>query len=110
MSGGRVADTSIRELARSEVADVWRIDRSEVVDGIYHLEDGELVLRPEHYDVRGWPPSDVETYTPILLDCFERGGTFYGASAAAITCPSSAGAPTSTATVAWSNTGFPAVP
>jgi predicted N-acetyltransferase YhbS len=72
-------EVSIRELTQSEVARVWQIDRSEVVDGIYHLEDGALVLRPEHYDVRGWPPSDVETYTPILLDCFERGGTFYGA-------------------------------
>ncbi len=69
----------IRELTRSEVEDVWRIDRSEAVDGVYYLEEGALVLKPEHHDVRGWPPSDIETYTPILIDCFERGGTFHGA-------------------------------
>jgi predicted N-acetyltransferase YhbS len=74
-----VAEVAIRNLTRSEVEGVWRIDRSEVVEGIYYLVDGALELRAEHHDVRGWPPSDVETYTPILLDCFERGGTFYGA-------------------------------
>ncbi len=46
----------------------------------------------------------------IFEDSSATGGTFYGASASAITCPTSAGAPTSTATLAWSNTGFPAVP
>jgi predicted N-acetyltransferase YhbS len=77
--GSQASGPSIRKLTRGEVADVWRIDRSEVVEGIYTLEDGDLVLRPERHDVGGWPASDVETYTPILLDCFERGGTFYGA-------------------------------
>ena len=46
----------------------------------------------------------------IVEDASASGGTFYGASAADITCPTSAGAPTSTATVNWSETGFPAVP
>jgi type IV pilus assembly protein PilA len=49
-------------------------------------------------------------YFAIFEDSSATGGTFYGASASAITCPSSAGAPTSTATLAWSNTGYPAVP
>ncbi len=46
----------------------------------------------------------------IFEDSSATGGTFYGASASAITCPAAAGAPASTAAVAWSNTGFPAVP
>jgi len=37
-----------------------------------------LVLKPEHYDMQGWPPGEAEKYTPILLDCFDRGGWFYG--------------------------------
>src|ERR1700731_16153 len=57
---------------------VWNIDRSEVIDKIYHLKNGTLVLRPEHHDVRGWPPGEAEKYTPILLACFDRGGWFYG--------------------------------
>ena len=70
---------SERELRRSEIALVWNIDRSEVIDNLYSLENGTLVLRPHHIDVAGWPPGESEKYTPILLDCFDRGGWFYGA-------------------------------
>jgi predicted N-acetyltransferase YhbS len=69
----------IRELERREVRDLWSIDRGEVVHEVYHLEDDELVLKPEHHDIRGWPPGEPERYGPILLDCFDCGGTFYGA-------------------------------
>ena len=54
--------------------------------------------------------SQSGNFFAIFEDSSATGGTFYGASAAAITCPSAAGAPATTATVAWSNTGFPAVP
>ena len=67
-----------RELARSEVPHYWDIDRREVIDNIYYLIDGELVLKPEHYDMQGWPPGEADLYTPLLLDCFDRGGWFYG--------------------------------
>jgi predicted N-acetyltransferase YhbS len=69
----------IRTLGRQEIGDLWSIDRAEVIDRVYYLEDGELVLKPEHHDTRGWPPGEPEHYGPILLDCFDRGGTFYGA-------------------------------
>ena len=68
-----------RELSREEIEQVWTIDRSERIDRIYHIENGTLVLRSEHYDISGWPPGEAEQYTPILLDCFDRGGWFYGA-------------------------------
>ncbi len=67
-----------RPLDRSEVCCIWDIDRREVIDKIYYLEDGRLVLKPEHYDMQGWPPGEAELYTPILLDCFDRGGWFRG--------------------------------
>ncbi len=68
-----------RELHREEIARVWNIDRSEVIENVYHVENGTLVLRPEHHDLTGWPPGEAEKYTPIQLDCFDRGGWFYGA-------------------------------
>jgi predicted N-acetyltransferase YhbS len=71
--------TTGRNLLREEVELVWDIDRSEVIDNIYRFENGVLVLRPEHHDVSGWPPGEAEKYTPILLDCFDRGGWFHGA-------------------------------
>jgi len=67
-----------RPLSRDEVKEVWSIDRTETIDGIYYLEHGALVLRQEHYDMRGWPPGEAEKYTPVLEACFDRGGWFRG--------------------------------
>lgn len=67
-----------RALSRDEIADLWSIDRSEVIDAVYHLEDATLRLRPEHYDVRGWPPGEAEKYTALLEACHDRGGWLHG--------------------------------
>lgn len=67
-----------RELTRAEIKDIWTIDRSELIEAIYHLESGALVLKPERFDVRGWPPGAAEINTPLLEDCYDRGGWFYG--------------------------------
>jgi predicted N-acetyltransferase YhbS len=69
----------IRVLTREQVENIWAIDRREVIDHVYYFEDGRRVLKPEHYDLQGWPPGEPDKYTPILHDCFDRGGTFYGA-------------------------------
>ena len=68
-----------RELKRDEVEQVWTIDRGEFIENVYYLEDGALILKPDPFDVQGWPPGESALYTPILLDCYDRGGTFYGA-------------------------------
>lgn len=57
---------------------VWEIDRREVIENVYYLEDGVLVLKPEHYDMQGWPPGETGARTTLLYDCFERGGWFCG--------------------------------
>ncbi len=67
-----------RRLSREEIKAVWTIDRSEVIDTAYYLENGALRLRPEHHDVRGWPPGKAEKDTPILEACHDRGGWFHG--------------------------------
>jgi predicted N-acetyltransferase YhbS len=67
-----------RELTRAEIARLWDIDLREVIDNIYYFENGGLVLKPEHYDMQGWPQGEAELYTPLLLDCFDRGGWFHG--------------------------------
>jgi len=69
----------IRELTRSEVPYIWQIDRREVIENIYYLRDEKLVLKPEYYDMSGWPTDEPEYYTSILLDCFDHGGHFWGA-------------------------------
>jgi type IV pilus assembly protein PilA len=54
--------------------------------------------------------SQSGNFFAIFEDSSATGGTFYGASASAIACPTAVGQPADTATVTWSNTGFPAVP
>jgi predicted N-acetyltransferase YhbS len=77
-AAGNLNTITGRELLREEVKRVWDIDRSEVIENIYYLENGKLVLKPETYHMTGWPPGEAELYTTILLDCFDRGGWFYG--------------------------------
>jgi predicted N-acetyltransferase YhbS len=69
----------IRELTRAEVERVWEIDRREVIEKVYHLRDGRLILEAEFFNMQGWPAGEGELYTPRLLDCFDRGGLFSGA-------------------------------
>ena len=68
----------LRRLTRDEVELIWTIDRSEVHHHIYELREGQLVRTPKHFEIPGWRPDAVEKETPVLLDCFDRGGTFLG--------------------------------
>jgi len=68
-----------RKMTESEIPDIWTIDRREVIENIYYFRDDKLVLEAEHYDMQGWPPEAPGFHTPILQDCFKRGGFFWGA-------------------------------
>ena len=67
-----------RPLTRDEVPLVWTIDRREIIEHLYVLRDGALHLVPEFYDVGGWPEGEADHYTPILIDCHDRGGWCLG--------------------------------
>jgi len=69
----------IRPLARDEIPSLWSIDRSELIENVYDLVGGALVLRPERHDVKGWPPGERERDMTLLRDCFDHGGSFWGA-------------------------------
>jgi len=68
----------MRRLARDEVELIWTIDRSEIHSHIYELSEGQLVRTPKYFEVPGWRDGAAEKETPVLLDCFDRGGTFLG--------------------------------
>ena len=67
-----------RTLSRGEIGELWAIDRRELIEAVYHCVDGALVLRPERFDMQGWPPGEAEKYTPVLEKCYDQGGWFYG--------------------------------
>ena len=69
----------IRTLLADEIDDVWSIDRTEDVGGVYAEVDGALVLRAERHAVRGWPAGEPERDGPRLRECLEHGGTAFGA-------------------------------
>ena len=73
------AELIIRELAREEIEILWEIDRSELTDGVYYFRKGTLVLESEQYDISGWSEGQAEACTPGLYECYDRGGTFFGA-------------------------------
>jgi predicted N-acetyltransferase YhbS len=68
----------MRLLTRDEVDLIWTIDRSEVHHHTYELRGGRLVRTPNYFEIPGWRPGAAEKETPVLLDCFDRGGTFLG--------------------------------
>ncbi|MCZ6888310.1 MAG: GNAT family N-acetyltransferase, partial [Gammaproteobacteria bacterium] len=51
----------------------------EFIERIYHQHNSELVLKDHYCDVPGWPPGMPERDAHVFLECFDRGGTFYGA-------------------------------
>jgi predicted N-acetyltransferase YhbS len=67
-----------RVLSRDEIKEIWQIDRSEMIEAVYYFVNKTLILKPEHYDVKGWPPGEAEKYTPLLEACYDGGGWFYG--------------------------------
>ena len=70
---------TIRLLQPAEIPLIWQVDRREVVQNIYILQDGKLILKADYFNIQGWPAGEEELYTPIFLDCYKRGGTFWGA-------------------------------
>src|SRR5215210_3092523 len=68
----------MRQLTRDQVELIWTIDRSEVHHYTYELRDGELVRIANYFEVPGWRPDAAANETPVLLDRFDRGGTFLG--------------------------------
>ncbi|MGS0894760.1 GNAT family N-acetyltransferase [Burkholderia stagnalis] len=67
-----------RVLTRDELPLVWTIDRREIIHHLYVLRDDALHRVPAFHDVGGWPDGEADHYTPILLDCHDRGGWCLG--------------------------------
>ena len=68
----------LRALKRSEIEQVWTIDRREIIENLYTLRGGKLVLHAEYFNVPGWEEGEAEKYTPLLQESFDRGGKFFG--------------------------------
>jgi N-acetylglutamate synthase-like GNAT family acetyltransferase len=70
-----------RELKKEELPRLREVDRTEVVDRVYHYEEGKIVLKDEHYDIPyDWWVKHVEKdILPRLKSIADKGGIFFGA-------------------------------
>lgn len=68
-----------RALLSSEVEKLKEIDRSEVIDEVYHFRNGRLVLGKEHYDMKGSKPGNLEKIIEHQKIIIESGGKALGA-------------------------------
>jgi predicted N-acetyltransferase YhbS len=66
-----------RALTEHDLPLLAQIDRSELVEECYRLENGELILYPVHFDMRGWPEGEAEENALALAKCLRRGGWLY---------------------------------
>ncbi|MFJ4195883.1 GNAT family N-acetyltransferase [Pseudomonas sp. NPDC089534] len=67
-----------RALTEGDLPLLALIDRTELIEQCYRLENGGLVLYPVHYDMRGWPEGEAQRDAVTLTECFRRGGWFHG--------------------------------
>jgi GNAT superfamily N-acetyltransferase len=74
-----VLDIEYRTIGPPEVNRLSEIDRSEVIDAIYYIREGRLVLEEEHWDLKGWPEGHDEELRLETLALLTRGGTAWGA-------------------------------
>jgi len=69
----------IRSLRRNEIEKVRDITRNEVVEQVYYLVDGRLVLKDEFYDIKGWNASELDRCIIHLYEICDRNGALFGA-------------------------------
>ena len=82
MSAGPLADEQPRlvrrRLSRDELPSIWTIDRREIVERIFIVHAGELVLRDAYFDIKGWPSGAAEEGASLMAATYDRGGAFLG--------------------------------
>jgi len=66
-----------RALAREEINQIFEIDRSEIIEEVYYLHKGQLVLKQEHREISDWDYK--ESRIPDQMEMYDVGGFIYGA-------------------------------
>lgn len=72
-------EITYRALSSDEAERVGEIDRAEVIERVFRMRDGELVLEDLNVHVAGWPPADLPANKQRIRDCLGRGGIAWGA-------------------------------
>ncbi len=68
-----------RTLTAADAELLRQIDRREHVEEVYSLRDGRLTLRPERWDVQGFPPDELDALVERERKLCAGGGVLLGA-------------------------------
>lgn len=68
----------IRLLSKMEIDKINTIDRTELIEHLYYHENGQLVLKPERYDMKGFPPGELDEIISRQYSIIENGGCVFG--------------------------------
>lgn len=67
-----------RLLGEDDISRLKWIDRAEVIEAFYRVQDGQLLRYEQLEVVHGWPEGEAEHDALILQQCYQRGGWLYG--------------------------------
>jgi ribosomal protein S18 acetylase RimI-like enzyme len=68
-----------RIVSREEINQLHELDRTETIDRVYHVCDGELDLKEEHWDVGDWSAEEKQRRIAELQAGYDAGDTLFGA-------------------------------
>jgi GNAT superfamily N-acetyltransferase len=74
-----LSEVEVRTIGAAEVGRLGEIDRTEVIDHVYYMRDGRLVLEEEHWHLTDWPPGHKEQLIEENQALLTRGGSAWGA-------------------------------
>jgi GNAT superfamily N-acetyltransferase len=68
-----------RQLTYAELHKAEQLDRSETIEHIHYVRDGQLALEPEHWDVPDWSQEEKQHRIRGFQARYAKGATFFGA-------------------------------
>jgi len=68
-----------KKLTRPDISKLSQIDRTETIQRIYYVRDGNLVLEDEPYEMPDWSVSNKQNRIAGLEELFDQGARFFGA-------------------------------
>ena len=71
-------DIIYRILSRNEIEKLGEIDRNEIIEEKYCFKDGNLILKKDYEEIKGWE-TGTENWIVSLQNNYDEGGLFYGA-------------------------------
>lgn len=68
-----------RVLSRAEIEKLVQMDRTESIEHVFYVREGELRLEKEHWNVKDWSSAEKQKRIATLQQRYDCGATIFGA-------------------------------